>query len=126
MHWTKESALTAARAATAVQEDALVELGTRNIEKRRTENKDVIEREASSAVKTLVTNQLSPVIEESLDDILKTSFHNAQSSIRSIVYKVVEQVVLYLLRKDGFEGTLQAQSVKLVDTVAAAEGFSKR
>lgn len=34
------------------------------------------------------------IVEESLDHILRTSFDNTQSGLRSVTYNVVEQVML--------------------------------
>lgn len=54
--------------------------------------------EAKPAVKQFVTDELEKVLEESLDHILCASYHNVQSGICSIVYKVAEQFMLNLLR----------------------------
>lgn len=46
-----------------------------------------------SAVKELDANKFSISAKELQDDILETCFRNAQSSTRSVVYNVVEQVM---------------------------------
>lgn len=61
------------------------------------------------------------MVEESLEDILRTSFHNAQSGFRSVVYKVVEQVMLGLLHQDIIRETLDAFITKSFDTNATAD-----
>lgn len=62
------------------------------------------------------------MVEESLDDNLRTSFQNAQSGIRSLVYNVVEQVVLDMQRKDAIGETVYIQIAKFFDSDAAAGG----
>lgn len=66
------------------------------------------------------------MIKEWLNNILRTSFHNAQSSIRSVVYNVFEPAMLNLLGQDVIDETLDAQIAKFFDTDAATEGLSKR
>lgn len=59
-----------------------------------TRNEDVIVGEVKSAVKELIANELMEIVEESLDDILRTSVQNTQGGIQSFLYNVVEQVML--------------------------------
>lgn len=47
-------------------------------ENNSTENEDVITREVKSAERDFVANELSAMIIESLDDILRPSLHNTQ------------------------------------------------
>lgn len=54
---------------------------------------------AKAAATQLVTVELTTIVEELLDDILCTSYHNMQNGIRSLVYSVVEHVMLDLLCK---------------------------
>lgn len=55
-----------------------------------------------------------------MDDILRSSYHNAQNGICAVFYKVVEQIMLDLLRKDGIGETVNAHIAKVLDTNAAA------
>lgn len=86
----------------------------------------VIAREVKSAAKELITTELANIVKESLEDILRTSFHNAQSSTQSVLYNVVEQDMLGLLPKDVISEAVDAHIVKFFDTYATAEGMSKR
>lgn len=54
--------------------------------------------EAKEDVKQLVRDELTTLVEQSLDDILRTFYHNTQYVIWSDVYNVAEQVMLDLLR----------------------------
>lgn len=58
-------------------------------------------------------NKSSTMIEESLDDVLRHSFHNAQIGIQSVLNNALEQVSLYLLRKHVFRKTLDAHVAKV-------------
>lgn len=110
-------------AAAAANEGAPVKNESRQISNRHTNEGDVIAREVRSAVSDLVTTELATVLEESLENILRESFHNWQSGIRSVVYNVLEQVILDLLRKDVIGETLEAHIGKVFDTDEAAEGL---
>lgn len=77
----------------SLQEDP-VQFEIHHIESHRTENNFVIAGEVNPTLKELVMDEMSTMIEESLDKILRTSFHNEQSSIWWVVYNVVEQVML--------------------------------
>lgn len=48
----------------------------------------------------VIANELSNMIEELLDDIIRNSLHNMQSGTRSVVYNAVVKVMLDLLRED--------------------------
>lgn len=82
--------------------------------------------EDMSAVKKMATNKLCSTVQESLNEILKASFHHVQRRIRLVVYSVVEQVMLDLLRKEVIWETLGVHKAKFIDKDAAVEGFSKR
>lgn len=69
------------------------------IESHRNENEDMIAPEVKYAVKGMLANQLSKMVEESLDDVLRKTLHNAQSSISFVVYNVIAHVMLDLLCK---------------------------
>lgn len=56
----------------------------------------------------LVVKWLSIMVKKSLEDILRMKFQSAQSGIPSVVYIVVEQEMLGLLRKDFIGETLDA------------------
>lgn len=74
----------------------------------------------------MVTTKMATMVQKSLDDILRTSFHNTQSGMRSVFYNVVEKFMLDPLRKDVFGQMLDAHIAKSLDTDTAAEGFSRR
>lgn len=86
----------------------------------------MVAREVKYAIKELVMTELATMDEESLDDIMSTSLHNAQSAIRSVVYNVVEWFMLDLLYKDFIREMLEQHIEKLFDTYAAPEGLSRR
>lgn len=79
--------------------------------------------EPNAAVKEMVTNELSTIIEESLHDILKWSIHTEQRQIQSVVYSIVWQVMLDLVRKDIPGQKLDAHIANHFDHYAAAEGL---
>lgn len=66
------------------------------------------------------------MVEEMSEHMLWTSYHKAQSDIRSVVYKVVEKVMIDLLRKDATRNTIEAHIVKFLETKIVAEKFSKK
>lgn len=73
----------------AANEMAQVEQESRQIQIRFINEEDLIAKEIKSVVKELVTTKLPAMTEEILDDILRTSFHNAQSHIRPAVYNII-------------------------------------
>lgn len=77
-------------------------------------------------MKQLITEGLTTLIEKMLDDILCTSYHNSQNEIRSVVYTVVQRVVLDILQKDGIGETMEDHIVRLFDTVAVADRLWKK
>lgn len=98
----------------------------RPIESLRNENHDVSAQEVKSAIKKPIENELMTMVEGSLEDILRTLLHNAESGTRSVVYIVVEQVMLALLRKKVVRDTLNADIVNYCNTDVAANKLSKR
>lgn len=74
----------------------------------------------------LVADELVILVEESLDDSIRASYHNAQNGICSVVYNVVEKGKLDLLRKELLGKTLDADVSELFDLDAAADRLSKR
>lgn len=69
-------------------DEKIIEHDNCQIENSCTNDEDVIAREDKSTVKKLVTTELVTMVEELLDDILKTPLHNSHSGIRSVVYIV--------------------------------------
>lgn len=60
-----------------------------------------IAREAKSANKEMAGTKWPTIVEDSLDDILLTSFHIEKCCIRLVLYIAVKQVMLNVVRKDG-------------------------
>lgn len=60
------------------------------------------------------------------DNILRTSFHIGQSSIRSVGYNVVQVVMLDLIRRDVVEETLDAHISRILDPQMATEKLLKK
>lgn len=63
--------------------------------------------------------------EEPLDEVLRTTLHNAQRGVRSAVYKVFKEVMLHLIREEIIEETLKAHIASYFDANAASTGLSK-
>lgn len=74
----------------------------------------------------MVTNRVSTIVEESLNDILRKAFHNGKNGISSVEIKVVEQVMPGLVRWDITEETLDTHITKFSDNYAAAKGLSEQ
>lgn len=91
---------------------------------RRTENKDVIASKVTSTLKEIITNELSTMVEETLQNTLRAFFLNVQSGIRSVVYNVVEQLVLDLLHQEVIAETLETHIAKF-STQMPQRGFHK-
>lgn len=51
------------------------------------------------------TKKFSALVAESFDDILPLPQENIRSGVRSVIYKVLEQVLLELLRRDMIDET---------------------
>lgn len=71
--------------------------------------------EAKTVVKHLVTKALTILVEELLDDILRTSYNNTPRGICLVVSIVVEQVVLDVLREEVIGKTLDVHPAKPFD-----------
>lgn len=74
----------------------------------------------------LVCQELVPIAEESLDDILRTSHHNDHSGVCSVKKNIMEQVMLYLLREDVAEEITDAHIAKFFYINAASQRLSKK
>lgn len=96
------------------------------IQSFHTNEEDVIAWVAKYAVKELIMIELSNMAKESLNDILSTSFHNAQISIWSTVCNVVEHVIMDRLRMDFTGETLEAHIANIFDSHAALYGLWRR
>lgn len=96
------------KAAGSANEEVPAEKDSRQIENCCTNEEDVIAQKVKSAVTELATNELSSMFEELQDNTLRTLFHNAQRGMRQVVYDVVEQLILDLVRKDVIEEKLNA------------------
>lgn len=79
-----------------------------------------------SAVKLFVPYNKPSMVEEALDDVQSRMYHRAQSGVLSVVFNVVEQVILDLLPKDVIGKLLEAHIAKSYDTDECAEGLLKR
>lgn len=58
------------------------------------------QRQSKATIKHLATEELTTLVEESWDDIFLRWYHIRQNGIGSVVYNVVEHVILDFLRKD--------------------------
>lgn len=112
------------KAGAAGNDEALVEHGSRQVKNRHTNEENVIARGGKHAVHELLTTEPATMVYESLDGILGTSFHKRQSSIRSVVYQVVQQVMLDLLRMDVIGEMIEAQIAKLYNMDVVTDGLS--
>lgn len=77
--------------------------------------RDVIARKVKFALKEMATGDLSTMVEELLENILRSLFHNVQKGIRS-VYIVVVKLILDLQRKVVTGETLHAHRATLFNT----------
>lgn len=77
------------------------------------------------AVKRYAPTDLSTMIEESLDGTQRTSLHNVQSGIQSVVYNVFEHVMVGLLSKYLIGETLNNPIAMFFDTNAAGEWWPR-
>lgn len=108
--------------AAASNDEATVKHETRDIE-RYTNEEDVLTREAKYPIKKLSTAELASIVEESLEDTLRTLFFGTKSSVWYVLYDVIEQVMLDLVQKDVNSKTSQAHVKKGLDSDAAAMGI---
>lgn len=65
------------------------------------------------------------LVQESLDDSIRMSYHNAQSVIHLVEYSVMEPVLLDLLCNDVIDEIVGAHKAKCFYTDAAADRLSK-
>lgn len=65
--------------------------------------------------KQLVTEKLATLDKKSLEDILCTWYHSAQSGICSVTYTILKQVMLELFRKDVIGEALNDHKLKFFD-----------
>lgn len=54
-------------------------------------------------MKEFVANEMATMHQKVLDDVLRRTIHIVQSCVRSVVYNVIERVMLNLLRKGIIE-----------------------
>lgn len=66
---------------------------------------------------------MEPTVEEALDKALRKTLHIGQSSLQSVVYIVLEQVMVDMFRKDSIGEALDARIAKLFDTNEAVQVF---
>lgn len=71
-------------------------------------------------MKQLVAYEVARLHKKSLDDNHRPLYHNTQSKICSILYNVVEHVMLDLLLNDIIDDTLHGYKMKLFDMDADA------
>lgn len=57
--------------------------------------------------------ELWTMVQESLDEVLKSLFKKAQIGMLSVVYNIFEQVMLDLPRKDVIQRTLDEQKARI-------------
>lgn len=106
-----ETELWSGKATAAVNNEAPVEFKNRQIENCHTNEEDIISREAVRSEGNGF-EQFVNFSQHFLDDILRKSIRNAQSGIRSVIYNIVELVILDLLRKDIIEKMLHKHIAK--------------
>lgn len=88
--------------------------------------KDTMATEQKTALKQFVSEELMTIVEDSLHDIPGRPYHNSQSGFRSVVYDLVEPVMLYLRRRGIIGETLDDRISKLLGTDAAREWLPKK
>lgn len=79
----------------------------------------MIPQEVNSTVKELARTVLVIMVEESLENVLRTLLCNGQNHIWGDVYSVVEQVLVDLFRKEIIEETWDTHMVRYLDSYAA-------
>lgn len=82
--------------------------------------------EAKAVVQKSVTNKFLNLAEGTLDDILCTSYHKAQSCTWSVIDNPVEQVMLNLLRKDVIAQTVSSHIARFFGAEAGSDCVSKK
>lgn len=76
--------------------------------------------------KQVVTEELKKMIEEMLENILCGAYHNVQSVTRTVIDKVVQQVMLEFHFNDIIGKTLYAQILTFHDIEIASKKISKK
>lgn len=107
-----------------MQDEALIKFQEYHIKSHHTVTDKVNAGEGKSVVNDLTTNDLSTVVEQSLEYILRTSFHNLQNGIPSVVYKIVEKVASGVLRTDVNVDRKYFCKERLLHINAASKGLS--
>lgn len=74
----------------------------------------------------LVKHERATMVDEPLNGVLHKMIHNAESGLRSVLYNVVEQVMVDMLQRDVIGKTLDAHIAKFLCTDEVAEGVSTR
>lgn len=92
--------------ASTIHAEAHAEVDHCPVERCRIENDELITRDVKSAVNEVISNEMTTLVEESLDDILQIMLHYTQSGILSVVYNVVEQEMLDQLNKKVMDDKL--------------------
>lgn len=69
---------------------------------------------------------MATMIENAMDKFIRKTFYNSQNDTCCVVYNVVEQLVLDLLRGSFFIETLDAHIPKFFDRDETTEAFPKR
>lgn len=84
-----------------------------------------IDREVEGNVEQLGSEELLTLVEEPVDDALPAPYHNPQNEIRSVVYNIVEQVMLDTLREEVFDEPLNPFIVIFFDSDVPFDRLSK-
>lgn len=110
----------------AACDKATIEHDIHLTENRSKGNEYVITREVESALKELVSNKRSRIVEEAMSNALCKMFNKEQSGFQSVVYSFVGQVMLDLLRKGVIEETLDARKSTFFKPYEPSGCFFKR
>lgn len=116
-----ESQTSSGEVTATANEEAPVETGSCHTENPHKENEDDTGPEVKSAVKELVANENRTMGKKALNGVLCKMLHEAQSDLLSVVYNFLEQVILYLLRRDVIVETLDALFANVFDTYETGE-----
>lgn len=77
-------------------------------------------------MKQLIVEEISTMIEETIENIFFEEYHKAQRSLRIVVCNVFEQAMLDILRKDVIGNTLDVHSAKFFDIEITAKKLSEK
>lgn len=122
----EEHAPTPARMAAAVYNEAPVKFENLQMHSRLSNGEGLLAWKVKYVVNEIVMNKLLSMVEESLEDILKTSSHNAHSGISSVVCKSPDKAMLDLLRRNEARESLGPHIADLSDINAAAKEMLNR